>query len=220
MGTLERRLREKNQRKKSILEVAGRLFKTKGFFNTTIEEIAREAELSVGTVYLYYKSKEELYVSMVFEAMDIFGEHLQKILNEPLKPSQKIRKVWDFFYIFKLNYPFYFNILLLLNNKEFTEGISKDIINEINKKSGRNFRLAEQIVMECMKSGFYKKGDPRTIVDVLWSLFIGLVQLTETRKNLGIETGNQVAIFQKAFNHMEKGLQKIQKINNPQKAKL
>lgn len=206
LGTAERRLREKNERKNSILEVAARLFKSKGFFNTTMEDIAKEAELSVGTLYLYYKSKEELYISMVFEAMDVFGEHLEKILNAPIKPSHKIKNVWGFFYRFKLNYPIYFNILGLLNNRGFTDWISKDIINKINRKSGKNFRLAEQIIIECMNAGIYRRMNPRTVVDILWSTFIGLVQLTETRVNLGLKIKNPVTIFKEAFNLVEKGL--------------
>ncbi len=208
MGTAERRLREKNERKRNILEVAARIFKSKGFFNATMEEIANEAELSVGTLYLYYKSKEELYISMVFEAMDVFGEHLHKILNESLKPDRKIKKVWEFFYKFKLNYPIYFNILLLLNNREFTEWISKNIIDEINRKSGKNFHLAEQIIIQCMDAGIYKRMNPRTIVDILWSTFIGLVQLTETRSNLGLRIKNPAKIFKESFNLIEKGLKR------------
>ncbi len=208
MGTAERRLREKSQRRRNILEAAARVFKSKGFFNATMEEIANEAELSVGTLYLYYKSKEELYISMVFEAMDVFYEHLHKILNEPLKPHRKIKKVWEFFYRFKLNYPIYFNILLLLNNRGFTEWISKDIIDEINRKSGKNFHLAEEIIVECMKAGIYKKMNPRTIVDILWSTFIGLVQFIETRNNLGLKIKNPAGIFEEAFSLIEKGLKR------------
>lgn len=206
MGTAERRLREKNERKKSILEVATRIFKNKGFFNTTMEEIAKEAELSVGTLYLYYKSKEELYISTVFEAMDIFSENLKKIQNSSLKPQQKIKKMWDFFCGFRLKYPIYFNILLLLNNRDFTEWISREVIDIINRKSGENFRIAEEIIRECIEAGIYKKSDPRTVVEILWSTFIGLVQLTETRTNLGLKDKNSKDIFKEGFNLIHKGL--------------
>ncbi len=64
MGTKERRLREKERRRQLILIAAKRVFSEKGFSKSTMENIASEAELSLGTLYQYFKNKEELYASL------------------------------------------------------------------------------------------------------------------------------------------------------------
>lgn len=60
MGTKERRMREKKRRRQQILEAAKTHFFEKGFMAATMDKIADSVELSKGTLYLYFKSKEEL----------------------------------------------------------------------------------------------------------------------------------------------------------------
>ena len=59
MGIQERKEREKERRRQQIMVAAKRVFSNKGFNKATMEDIAQEAELSPGTLYLYFKNKEE-----------------------------------------------------------------------------------------------------------------------------------------------------------------
>ncbi len=74
MGTAARKEREKQKRREEILAAARDLFYEKGYQNTTVEEIAEAAEISKGTVYLYFASKDELYVSVILEGFGGTGE--------------------------------------------------------------------------------------------------------------------------------------------------
>lgn len=65
MGVAERRQREKESRTESIKKNAAKLFARKGFHNVSMAEIAEAAEVSKGTLYIYFKSKEELYFSLI-----------------------------------------------------------------------------------------------------------------------------------------------------------
>src|SRR3569833_4164114 len=71
MGTTERREREKQRRRDDILNTARTLFLDKGFRDTTIDDIARSAELARGTIYLYFENKEEIYATILEEGLDI-----------------------------------------------------------------------------------------------------------------------------------------------------
>ena len=64
MSVSTRREREKEQRREDILQAAREVFLRSGFQGTTMGEVAKEAELSKGTLYLYFKSKFELYVEL------------------------------------------------------------------------------------------------------------------------------------------------------------
>jgi len=59
---LPRRDRERERHRKEILRAAERVFARKGYQGAAVEEIAREAEFAVGTIYKFFKGKEELYV--------------------------------------------------------------------------------------------------------------------------------------------------------------
>jgi len=55
MGIQERKKREKERRRQQIMIAAKRVFSVKGYSKATMEDIAKEAELSPGTLYLYFK---------------------------------------------------------------------------------------------------------------------------------------------------------------------
>ena len=64
MGIAERREREKDQRRNTILDAAEKVFFSQGINLATMDGVAEEAELSKGTLYLYFKSKEELFLGI------------------------------------------------------------------------------------------------------------------------------------------------------------
>ena len=78
-----RRIREKEQRFKTILSAAETLFARKGYNQTSIEEIADLAEVSTGTVYFYFKNKEALLITLMQE----IGYYLRKLLGDKLRKT-------------------------------------------------------------------------------------------------------------------------------------
>jgi len=77
MSVEERRQKEKEQRRRTILSAAERLFAGDGFHNTTIEQVAADIDLSKGTIYLYFQSKEDLFFSILEEKIDNYAHHLK-----------------------------------------------------------------------------------------------------------------------------------------------
>src|SRR5512145_2567508 len=69
MGVAARRQREKEERKAAILAAAEKVFVSKGVGLATMDDIAHEAELSKGTLYLYFDSKDELYLEIAVRAV-------------------------------------------------------------------------------------------------------------------------------------------------------
>ena len=76
--TAQRRKREKEQRYQTILQTAERLFCENGYSNTKIQDIAQAAEVAVGTVYFYFRNKEDLLLQLLdataFNVRNILGE--------------------------------------------------------------------------------------------------------------------------------------------------
>ncbi|MCI5168499.1 MAG: TetR/AcrR family transcriptional regulator [Candidatus Electrothrix sp. GM3_4] len=69
---LSRREREKQQQRKEMLEAAMQLFSEKGYHNASMQKIAEQAEFAVGTLYKFFKNKEEMYKALVTEQADRF----------------------------------------------------------------------------------------------------------------------------------------------------
>ena len=97
MGIYERKQREKAQRKIDIINAARKIFSNKGFNSATMEEIALEAELSPGTLYLYFKNKEELHISLSIEILKYLTDEIQKVVPLDISVKEKIDKFRDVF---------------------------------------------------------------------------------------------------------------------------
>ncbi len=80
---LSRKEREKISRQKDILNAAQELFLRKGYHETTLEEIARQADFGKGTIYNYFDSKEELFRSIIDQFMDEIADLAQSSITVP-----------------------------------------------------------------------------------------------------------------------------------------
>jgi TetR/AcrR family transcriptional regulator, fatty acid metabolism regulator protein len=76
-----------------IVEAAIRVFARNGYYNSRVSDIAREAGIASGTIYLYFKTKEEILVTLFRDKMAAFVAHLRReIAGEP-DPVAKIRRL-------------------------------------------------------------------------------------------------------------------------------
>jgi TetR/AcrR family transcriptional regulator, fatty acid metabolism regulator protein len=89
-GTVTNRNPEKYQR---ILDAAVAVFAEKGFFTARISDIADHASVADGTVYLYFKSKEEILMAVINTAFDAFMQQARSELEKIADPAQRLRRL-------------------------------------------------------------------------------------------------------------------------------
>ncbi len=107
------RLSKKAIKRASIIQAAIEVFSKKGFQAATISEIAERADVSEGSIYQYFKNKEDLFFSIPVEKTKEFRAQLELHLEGISGALNKIRKfVWYFLYFFKEN-PEYGRTLML-----------------------------------------------------------------------------------------------------------
>ena len=94
MGITERREREKIERRKTILNSAKKLILTQGVEHVSMEDIARKAELSKATVYLYFSGKEVLLNEICEEAARDFLEHFIPLLETGFNGITALKHFW------------------------------------------------------------------------------------------------------------------------------
>ncbi|RLB24983.1 MAG: TetR/AcrR family transcriptional regulator [Deltaproteobacteria bacterium] len=92
-NTLSRKQRERIRHKNEILNAALKLFSEKGFHNVSMQEIAKEAEFAIGTLYKFFDTKEDLYKSLVLRLAETFHDRLSSVLESR---ESEIRKLRDF----------------------------------------------------------------------------------------------------------------------------
>lgn len=118
MGVKERKERERKRRSNDIVEAARRVFETKGFLNTTLQDVSKEAEISVGLIYRYFQSKEDIFASLALKGADQFDLEIAEILSraaghrKPLPISSVLGEIAKAFFDFYNPYGEYFDMLM------------------------------------------------------------------------------------------------------------
>ena len=76
-----------------IVEAAIRVFARNGYYNSRVSDIAREAGIASGTIYLYFKTKEEILVTLFRDRMAAFVAHLRRAIADETDPEKKLRRL-------------------------------------------------------------------------------------------------------------------------------
>jgi TetR/AcrR family transcriptional regulator, fatty acid metabolism regulator protein len=76
-----------------IIDAAVRVFARNGFYNSRVSDIAREAGIASGTIYLYFKTKDEILVTLFREKMAAFVSALRSEISREKDPEAKIRRL-------------------------------------------------------------------------------------------------------------------------------
>jgi AcrR family transcriptional regulator len=179
MGQEQRRMREKEQRKRTILKASRKLFLQKGFNQVTVLQIAQKSSLSKGAIYLYFRSKEEIYIQILLNDIKKFHERVAQIVRKERTASVIIADFSDFYIKFFLTdrelFRILINFMLQANNLVSTEKRNTRVIHETD----RTISIIEGILQHGMDTGEFKlsKEEIRKVRNAFWGLLNGIILL-------------------------------------------
>ncbi|MBU1209058.1 MAG: TetR/AcrR family transcriptional regulator [Pseudomonadota bacterium] len=144
-------MKDENKHQK-ILKAAVKVFAEKGFYNSRVSEIAKEANVADGTIYLYFKNKDDILISLFEEEFGQIVENTRKELEKEKDPLQKIRR----FAVMHLS--------IVAKQQQLGEVLgvevrqsSKFMKEYINKPFIEYLNLIRSIVIEGQERGFIRK---------------------------------------------------------------
>lgn len=184
MGIQERKEREKERRRRQIMVAAKRVFSIKSFSKATMEDIAKEAELSPGTIYLYFKNKDELFASLSLRVLHYMRSKLESVYNERnIEPEQKIEALMEALYkVYEFD-PLVLVNMFHLQSSETLKNLSPSLLSNILELSRSSFNSMSKIFTEGIRKGVFIDRHPTALADIVWSIFSGVV-LWEGSKRL------------------------------------
>lgn len=209
MGTGERRKREKSLRRQQIQESAKKIFLLKGFRSATIEDIANEAELSTGTIYQYYRSKDELYASMNLEDLQYMTNKAEVIYKDQrLAPETKILKIKEAMYETFLNDPLLLRIIFHVQLEDTLATLNKNLLKELNDLGQKMMRFISLVYEEGVEAGKFTKSNSMVHADIMWGTFAGLVMWEEAKRRINPKKDFLKPTLDRAFDIFISGLKK------------
>jgi len=183
MGIKERKEREKERRRQQIIVAAKRIFSAKGFNKATMEDIAEEAEISPGTIYIYFKNKDELYASLSIRILQHLNIRLEHVKNQNnLNDEQRIASLKDALYDIYDFDPLILINLFHLQSSESLKNLSPGLLSEIKRLSQSSLKIMSDIFSEGISTGVFIKANPNALADIFWALFSGVILWEESKK--------------------------------------
>ena len=183
MDIQERKERERERRRQQIIVAAKRVFSAKDFNKATMEDIAQEAELSPGTLYLYFKNKEELYASLslrILQYLLIRVEHVNE--EKDAGPEEKLKSLVDAMYdVYEFD-PLIIINMFHLQSSETLKNLSPQLMEEIKVLSRKSLGSIAQIFKEGVDKDIFIDRHPVALADTFWALFSGVVLWLTSKK--------------------------------------
>lgn len=179
MGISERKGREKKQRKEQILEAARNLFQERGFLNVTMGDIAETAELSIGTLYLYFKNKDDIYGGLACLGSQKFDTLLDEALHRKKKLSHKdlVSFIQKFMLVYA-DYGCYFDILMFNFKGKGNINLSDGYANTLREITQSSMAKSVAYFSAQLKKDRKDKTEvARAATLVIWALLLGLTQI-------------------------------------------
>ena len=123
MGVQERRAKEREQRRAAIIEAAKVLCAQHGLDGVSMDRIAHEAELAKGTIYLYFRNREEMMMALIANEMDRLLQALEAVAGSDRTPQQQLLDAVQAFYDLSQSSQFFYRVIMQVN---ITHVVGKD----------------------------------------------------------------------------------------------
>lgn len=172
----------REEKKALIKKGAVKLFASKGFFATTIKDIAKEVSMAQGLVYHYYKSKDDIYLEVISHALDMMNEAAEGLKKTHQPADEKIRNaIRELFKTIQTSDTFNQTVRIITSARNST-AIPEKIKAVLDEKRDIPYRVLSEIFKTGQREGTVVEGDPDSLSIVFWTFINGLAIYKSTRE--------------------------------------
>lgn len=171
MTIAARKQREKEEMRRLILDAAKSIFLEKGFHSTSLRNIAEKIQYSPGTIYLYFKDKDEIFHALHEEG---FAKMLQMMapLQHVQDPMQRLIAMGRVYMNFAWENKDLYDLMFIMEAPINSE---KDRDKWV--MGNQTLEQLKQILTQCKQVGYFKDMDPEYLSFLIWSALHGMCAL-------------------------------------------
>lgn len=189
MTTTSSNNQAKQSKREMILEIAAPLFSANDFHEVNMELVAKKAEISKGTIYNYFKSKEDLYFSIIYSRLSKLINELQKKIDEQVSVLEDLNGLILHVFMFMMKYQ---NFFLLFQRTRLKLQASNH--NEIENKMSQLKEMLSNILKEGIKTKVFRQVDPCLTSDIILGIIYSTVQ-----RNIGKDLYDDILVGERQY---------------------
>ncbi|MBI9082771.1 MAG: TetR/AcrR family transcriptional regulator [Desulfobacterales bacterium] len=205
MGVAERRERERARRKSQILGAARTLLFSKGLNGATIGQIAKLAEVSVATIYSYYKNRAEIIADLSEEGFGLIVFAIEEAISSGGPPDEKLQRAAMAYLAFSTDHKEYFSVLnhFLTTPKTVLEPALRK---RTHRQAEKILQAVEAVVEEGVNAGIFRTDHPRRFALMFWGSLNGIIHLKKFKGTL-LSKNDYTALYRHTVSCMIRSLQ-------------
>jgi len=182
MSVQERHRRERRWRGETILAAAAKVFARHGLEGATIEMVAREAEVAVGTVYLYFPSRDDLYLKLIAHRAEQLRARYREIFARRLEPIDELKMIASAYLDHLLESRELFlsqhSVVFSQLHKRLKRPVERNDFQRVMDLSHEIFGLWEGTIRRAFEGGVIANSmGPRKTAAVVWASMNGAFML-------------------------------------------
>lgn len=199
-------MRHKIGRRAEILRVARDVFLRKGYTSTSMDEIAEATSLSVGTLYLYFRNKPTLYMSLLEVALEKQEKALRGAASIGRGVCQRMLKLADAYVDFFLREPEYFQALIFLQHGDLRIPESEELTHRLAERSRAILGLLVELIRTGIDRGEFRRVAATDTALLLYGIWNGVIGLTLRRDPMRLERRRLKSLVHFALKVLQNGL--------------
>jgi TetR/AcrR family transcriptional regulator len=204
MGLKERREREKEYRRNQILDAARLLLFKKGAMATSVNQISKVSELAVGTIYFYFKSKEEIFAVLQEEGLELLYAKIRRAVSKEKTAEERLKKIALVYLSFSEKNKDYFDIInyFLSSAEMFFRPELKD---RIDGCADRILQYVESVINGGMEQGVFFEENPRRYSIMFWATIHGLIRIKKMENTI-LKNEDYMGLYHFSVDRIVEGL--------------
>ncbi|MEZ4279035.1 MAG: TetR/AcrR family transcriptional regulator [Myxococcota bacterium] len=177
------RSESKANKRKAILDAARQVFYREDYLSANIDEVARIADVSKGSIYRYFPSKAALYVWVLGQdSKDFFSAAERRVARtDPLPTADRIRKLWNDYAEHWIRNPDAFRIFWALDNEELIGELPSDLSERIAENWKRSLEITKDVLDEGVRRGEIEPIDTWLAAQAFWTQATALLDHDNSR---------------------------------------
>jgi AcrR family transcriptional regulator len=168
-GKLQRREKEYRFRRAEILEHAEKIFSGKGFHETTMAQIAQASGFSIGSLYHFFRGKEEMYSLMVMEKVRLMYDEIMKAAGREESIEGRIRALVTSHFAYVEHHIDFYRLLVGHESGLRSEGL-KNLRNDILDEHRKHVGWIEDLLREGIRKQFLRALDTKSLANALMGI--------------------------------------------------
>ena len=205
-GLASRSERRKARTLNAIFDAAEPRFLERGFHGTTVEDVAQAADVSVGSIYVHFGSKEGLYLALIERALDVQERYMEEAFKPTLSLGQQLFAAGWAYLRFYTDHPGYFRILAFPHVDARPQDDLSFAAQRLAERAEAGVRRVASIIELGVRTGAARPVDPYRAAKFMWGAWTGVIALNMRPDRLRLDDDELRAVLDEGRQIVAEGI--------------